>query len=284
MVFTLNNFTWFTLDILDTYDTIIVGDGYNMKEASRIINEANISKVSIAKFLGVSRQMLYNYLALEKIEDLPKDKQNKLLMLFGVDSEGDLKNIKVNDTYIELLESRINDGIIDSTNRESISDLRGLNKKEQTVLADIITLLKEKLLNDEDEISYHTLRYLLMFLQNMEQIEELKYFLAYMAKSTTQIPVSEYIYDEDKQYIYEGIYYSAETLFTTGNASRSKVSESHKKWEKRIEQKKEDKLSRTQELTHFKQQALKELGYSCVSENNAKEVFEKIAEIMSRKM
>ena len=182
MVFTLNNFTWFTLDILDTYDTIIVGDGYNMKEASRIINEANISKVSIAKFLGVSRQMLYNYLALEKIEDLPKDKQNKLLMLFGVDREGDLKNIKVNDTYIELLESRINDGIIDTTNRESISDLRGLNKKEQTVLADIITLLKDKLLNDEDEISYHTLRYLLMFLQNMEQIEELKYFLAYMAK------------------------------------------------------------------------------------------------------
>ncbi len=255
-----------------------------MKEASRIINEANISKVSIAKFLGVSRQMLYNYLALEKIEDLPKDKQTKLLMLFGVDREGDLKNIKVNDTYIELLESRINDGIIDSTNRVSISDLRGLNKKEQAVLADIITLLKDKLLNDEDEISYHTLRYLLMFLQNMEQIEELKYFLAYMAKSTTQIPVSEYIYDEDKQYIYEGIYYSAETLFITGNASRSKVSESHKKWEKRIEQKKEDKLSRTQELTHFKQQALKELGYSCVSENNAKEVFEKIAEIMSRKM
>ena len=38
-----------------------------MKEASRIINEANISKVSVAKFLGVSRQMLYNYLALEKM-------------------------------------------------------------------------------------------------------------------------------------------------------------------------------------------------------------------------
>ena len=48
--------------------------------------------------------------------------------------------------------------------------------------------------------------------------------------------------------------------------------------------KKEDKLSRTQELTNFKQLALKELGYSCVSENNAKEVFEKIAEIMSRKI
>lgn len=255
-----------------------------MKEASRIINEANISKVSIAKFLGVSRQMLYNYLALDKIEDLPKDKQTKLLMLFGVEKEEDLKKIKVNDEYITLLETRINEGILDSFNKESISDLRGLNKKEQNLLTDIFTTLKDKLLNDHEEIEYNTLRYLLMFIQNMDQIEELKYFLAYMAKSTTQIPVYEYIYDEDKQYIYEGIYYSAETLFSTGNASRNKVSESHKKWEKRIEQKKEDKLSRTQELTHFKQQALKELGYTCVSETNAKEVFEKIAEIMSRKI
>ena len=47
---------------------------------------------------------------------------------------------------------------------------------------------------------------------------------------------------------------------------------------------KEEKLSRTQELTNFKQQALKELGYNFVNEDNAKEVFEKIAEIMSRKI
>ena len=78
-----------------------------MKEASRIINEANISKVSIAKFLGVSRQMLYNYLALDRIEDLPKDKQTKLLMLFGVEKEEDFEEIKVNDEYITLLETRM---------------------------------------------------------------------------------------------------------------------------------------------------------------------------------
>ena len=118
----------------------------------------------------------------------------------------------------------------------------------------------------------------------MDQIEELKYILAYMGKATTQIPMLEYIYDENKQYIFEGIFFSAESLFTSGNASRGKVAESHKKWERKVEQKKEDKLSRTQELTNFKQQALKELGYNSVNENNAKEVFEKIAEIMSRKI
>ena len=57
-----------------------------------------------------------------------------------------------------------------------------------------------------------------------------------------------------------------------------------KKWERKIEQMKEDKLSRTQELTNFKQQALKELGYTEINESNAAEVFEKIAEIQSRKV
>ena len=255
-----------------------------MKDAKRIIDEANIPKVSVAKFLGVSRQMFYNYLALDRVEDLPGDKKTKLLMLFGVEKEDDLAKIKVDDDYISLLESRISDGIIDTYNKESISDFKGLNKNEQQLLTDIISILKDRLINDNTGTEYNTLRYLQMFIQNMDQIEELKYILAYMGKATTQIPMLEYIYDENKQYIFEGIFFSAESLFTSGNASRNKVAESHKKWERKVEQKKEDKLSRTQELTNFKQQALKELGYNSVNENNAKEVFEKIAEIMSRKM
>ena len=254
-----------------------------MKEACRIINEASISKVSIAKYLGVSRQMLYNYLALDSISELPKDKQNKLLILFGVENEDELKKIKVDDNYISLLEARINEGIIDIFNKESISDLKGLNKKEQTSLTDIFTLLKDRLLENKSDEEYTTLKYLYMYLQNMEQMEELKYILAYMAKTNAQVPVLEYNYNEEKQYIFEGILFSAMTLYTNGSASRSKVAESHKKWEKEIEAKKEEQLSRTQELTCFKEQALSELGYSSINENNAKEVFEKIAEIMSRK-
>ena len=202
-----------------------------MKEASRIINEASISKVSIAKYLGVSRQMLYNYLALDSISELPKDKESKLLMLFGVEKEEELKNIKVDDNYISLLEARINEGILDTFNKESISDLKGLNKKEQTILTDIFTLLKDRLLEDKQEVEYNTLRYLYMYLQNMEQMPELKYILAYMAKSNAQIPVFEYIYDEDKQYTFEGILFSAMTLYTNGSASKNRVAESHKKWE-----------------------------------------------------
>lgn len=254
-----------------------------MKEASRIINESNIPKVNIAKYLGVSRQMLYNYLGLESIDDLPRDKKEKLFNLFGIKKETELKNIKVDESYTALLETRINEGLLDAYNKESMTDLKGLNKKEQSLIIDIFSLLKEKLLEDQTDREYKTLQYLLMYLQKLDQVEELKYILAYMAKSNTQIPVSEYAYNDDKQYIFEGILFSAMTLYVNGGASRSKVAESHKKWEKEIEAKKEEQLSRTQELNCFKQQALRELGYSSINETNAKEVFEKIAEIMSSK-
>ena len=45
-----------------------------------ILKEANISKVNLAKYLGVSRQMVYNYLELDDINKWPKEK--KILLLF----------------------------------------------------------------------------------------------------------------------------------------------------------------------------------------------------------
>ena len=35
-----------------------------MNEINRLINECGLSKVKVAKYLGVSRQRLYNYLSL----------------------------------------------------------------------------------------------------------------------------------------------------------------------------------------------------------------------------
>ena len=46
----------------------------------------------------------------------------------------------------------------------------------------------------------------------------------------------------------------------------------------------EEKMSRTLELNTVKIQALKELGYTEITEKNASEVIEKIAEIESRKV
>lgn len=254
-----------------------------MNYVNNIINDSGLSKVKVAKFLGVSRQMLYNYLALDSINELPKDKQNKLLSLLGVESEEEIKNIKVDETFINNLNKKINEELFDSYGKDNITDLKGLNKKEQEILTNIFVLLKDKLLNDKNNTAYQTLEYLLNFLQTMEQVPEEKYILAYLSKSNCLTRPDEFIYNEEKQYTFEGILYTAMTLYNNGNASRSKVSESHKKFEAEIEQKKEEKLSRTEELTTFRKIALQELGYTTINDQNAKEVFEKIAEIMSRK-
>ena len=75
-----------------------------------------------------------------------------------------------------------------------------------------------------------------------------------------------------------------EWLCTNGNASKSRIADTHKRFVQEIEQKKEERLSRTQELNAAKIQALRELGYVEINGDNAKEVLDKIAEIQSRKV
>ena len=57
-----------------------------MKELNVVLTELGISKVRLAKYLGVSRQMLYNYLAIENLNDWPKEKAAKLLSLLNIEN------------------------------------------------------------------------------------------------------------------------------------------------------------------------------------------------------
>ena len=255
-----------------------------MKELNVILTELGISKVRLAKYLGVSRQMLYNYLALDDINNWPKEKSAKLLSLLNIESIDELNNIKITGEYIIEVENRLNEGVKDSSSKEVIADLKGFNKKEQELLSDIINLLKEKLQNDKTKDTYNTYVYLYHFLQSMETTDELKYILAYMSKSLGFTDPMEFSFNKDKQFVFESILFSAMTLYNNGGASKNKLGESHKRFVQNIEQKKEEKLSRTQELNTVKIQALKELGFTEINEENAKEVFEKIAEIQSRKV
>ena len=58
-----------------------------MDRVNEILSELGISKVRLAKYLGVSRQMLYNYLAMNSISEWPKEKSTKFLGLLGVKEE-----------------------------------------------------------------------------------------------------------------------------------------------------------------------------------------------------
>ena len=255
-----------------------------MKELNTVLTELGISKVRLAKYLGVSRQMLYNYLAIPDINNWPKEKAAKLLSLLNIEKIEDLKTLKINGEYIIEVENRLNEGSKEGNNQELIADLKGFNRKEQELLSDIIGLLKDKLSSDKTKETYNTFLYLYHFLQSMETNEELKYILAYISKSLSYTPPLDFVFNSDKQYIFESIMFSAMTLYNNGGASKSKLSSSHKRFEEEIEHKNEEKLSRTQEFNTAKVQALKELGYTEINEENAKEVLEKIAEIQSRKV
>ncbi|MGI6324455.1 MAG: hypothetical protein ACOXZS_00645 [Bacilli bacterium] len=255
-----------------------------MERIDALLQELGISKVRLAKYLGVSRQMIYNYLGMNDINVWPKEKKMKFFKLLDIKTADDIKKIKVNADYIMEVEARLNQGVKTTNMIESATDFKTFSKKEQELITDVIQILKEKLSDDKSREFPHILKYLYHFLQAMETSDELKYILAYVSKATGFTSPNEFVFDHERQFTFESIMYSAITLFNTGGASKTKIAESHKRFIREIELKKEQKLSRTQELNTAKIQALKELGYTEINESNAKEVLEKIAEIQSRRV
>ncbi len=257
-----------------------------MDRLNELLQELGISKVKLAKYLGVSRQMVYNYLVLDSLDKWPKEKKVLLLQLLNIKDGSDeaISKVVVDTEYLMDVEKRLNISVKSVGDADTFLDLNGLSKENKNLLGDIIFLLKEKLTDDDDSTTSAAVRYLYFMLQSMENVPEIKYILGYMAKTNGFIKPDEFAFDEDKQFIFEGILYSALTLYNNGGASKSKIAETHKRFIQEIEQKNEEKLSRTQQLNTVKIQALRELGYSDINTNNASEVFEKIAEIQSRKV
>ncbi|MDD2490131.1 MAG: hypothetical protein PHY26_02640 [Bacilli bacterium] len=251
---------------------------------NEILKELGISKVKLAKFLGVSRQMVYNYLEMGDIDAWPKDKKMRMFMLLNINSTDEIKDIKITSDYIMKVENVLNNEEFMSLKKDfSNYNIKNINKKNQEIIMDLIDLIKEHISEDETGEMGFVYKYLLHYLQLLNDAPELKYALAYFAKANGFVSPKEFAFDEDKQITFEGIMFQAMVLFYNGGASKSKIGEAHKRFIADIEQKKEEKLSRTQELNTAKIQALKELGYTEINSNNASEVFEKIAEIQARR-
>lgn len=253
-----------------------------MSKVSNILANIGVSKVRLAKYLGVSRQMLYNYLALEKIEEWPSEKATRLMQLLEVKNEEELENIDINSEYIIKIDNKLNEGVKVALSGSNLVDLKGFNRKEVEILTDIITLLKDRLHEDHTKDTYNSYIYLYHYLQSMENNKELKYLLCFISKLMGFTNPEEFLFNQEQQFNFESIIFSAFTLYNNGGASKSKIVDCHKRFVQEIDRKHEEKLSRTQELNTVKEQALKELGFTCITEENAKEVFEKIAEIQSR--
>ena len=256
-----------------------------MNRLNELLQELGISKVRLAKYLGVSRQMVYNYLELDDINKWPKEKKILLYRLLDIndDKNQSIDSIKVTTDYLMSVENRLNTGVKGTNNISNYFDLKNLNKESQILITNILNLLRERLGDDKKkQENYYAFLYLYHMLQSMDNVPEIKYIFGYMSKATGFTNPEEFKFNEDRQFIFEGILYSALTLYNNGGASRSKLALSHKRFVQEIEKQNEEKLSRTQQLFTLRTQALKELGYSEMNESNASEIIEKIAEIESR--
>jgi len=247
-----------------------------------ILKEANISKVNLAKYLGVSRQMVYNYLDGDNLSKLSNDKSQALFSLLDVKNEEELKNIELTKDYIQGVGNKLFNSKRNTVKKNEIIELNGLRPEEQNVISDIVFLLKEILNEDKTKNSLTILNYIHHFIQATTKTKEAKYILGYISKTNGFTDPKTYEFEEDQQFVFESIMYSAMTLYNNGGASKTKLAESHRRWENELSKKNEEKLSRTQELNTAKVLALKELGYTEINEQNASEVFNKIAEIQSR--
>ena len=254
----------------------------SVEKINLILKKANISKVNLARYLGVSRQMVYNYFDGTDLSKMSNDKCQLLYSLLGVNNEDELKNLDLTKEYIETVGNKIFNAKKNAPKKNEIVELSGLRNDEQQIISDIVFLMKEMLNEDKTKMSLITLTYFYHFMQALNKTKECKYMLGYVSKSMGFTNPTVYAFEDEQQFVFESIMYSAMNLYANGGASRSKLAESHKRWENELSRKKEEKMTRTQELNTAKILALKELGYTEITEQNAAEVFDKIAEIQSR--
>ena len=258
-----------------------------MEQLNRLLQDLGISKVRLAKYLGVSRQMVYNYLGFDSLDKWPKDKKILLLKLFDLHDldEDTLENLEITNDYLNEVEVRLQEGVKESQENDYL-DLKGLKKEEHALLSDITYLIKEMLTDSPNhEENFYTLQYVHHMLLSIENVPEIKYLLGYLSKTCGFVKPDVFKFNEDKQKTFEGIIHSAFTLYNSGDSALKKnnIMKSRERFVREIEAKNEEKLSRTQQLNTQKIQALRELGYDSINQDNAAEVWEKMAEIDARK-
>ena len=117
----------------------------------------------------------------------------------------------------------------------------------------------------------------------MLEILFLKYQLGYVAKKNNAVKVDQYDFNKEKQFNYEAIMFSADTLYN-GGSSKGKLAVAHKRFEDQTNELLEEKISRTRELMNLQDMALKELGLKKSDDNSEHyaEISRKMAEIESR--
>ena len=89
------------------------------KLLERLVTKFSIKVNDLAKYLDISKATIYNYRNLERFQDIPKDKQIKILYLFGKKDEAQLE-LLLDESDQETLAKYVNR--IGSIFKDSIND------------------------------------------------------------------------------------------------------------------------------------------------------------------
>ena len=107
-----------------------------MDKLNDLLQELGVSKVRLSKYLGVSRQMVYNYLSFDSLDKWPKEKKILLLQLLDLKDgrKEEIAKVKVNTEYLMNVEKRLNVGVKNGNEFENYLDLKGLDKESRVLL------------------------------------------------------------------------------------------------------------------------------------------------------
>lgn len=139
----------------------IILDGVCMttKLFERLVTKFSIKVTDLIKYLDISKATIYNYRNTDKFSDIPKDKQMKILYLFGKKNEAELELV-LDESDAEMLNKYLNR--ISSILADSIN-----GKKEEIASLEEMTLQNERLLKENASLQRQ-----LIALQKFSGIDE----------------------------------------------------------------------------------------------------------------
>lgn len=244
-----------------------------LKNILILIDKLNISKVALATYLNVSRQMVYNYLSMNSIDEWPLDKKIKILELFGVKNTLELENLSVNTKLLESVRDKLN-----SVDRNALQiKYNSLDARSKRIVDDVINLCDDKELIE-------SLNTLLTLMEYSLISDDYKYLISYLSKVFKKMNPRDFGEDKDRQMAFEGILFSAFNLFNSGKFSKEKTQKVHEELVREIEKKSELDSQATNVINVTKIIAKKELGIDSIDETNIDKVLEKMIEIQGRKL
>lgn len=125
----------------------------------RLVTKFSIKVTDLIKYLDISKATIYNYRNLDKFSDIPKDKQVKILYLFGKETEEDLELV-LDESDAEMLNKYLN----------RISSILAGNikgKKEEISSFEELAMQNERLMKENVSLQRH-----LAVLQKFSGIDE----------------------------------------------------------------------------------------------------------------